>query len=87
MFTKPKTGKETDQVTRRSKTNFPGSVALGFEKQQAQDQIPQMLMPAGGEYTYVAEPKGTAVPPDPACGNRNRILVYKDIPAEGVNLI
>ena len=41
-------GEEPRQAGRTGKTDLPGGMALGFEQQEAEDEIPQFLSAAAG---------------------------------------
>lgn len=56
-------------------------MALCLEKKKPENKISQVSVTERFQYANVPDEKRTVLPPDPADGHRNGILIYKDIPA------
>ncbi len=75
------TDKETGHIIAADQTDFPGRMALGLEKQKAENQISEPLVPECGEHADLSEPEGAVLPPEAPGRGRNIILKYQHVPA------
>jgi hypothetical protein len=80
-------GKETGHIPGRLQADFLGSMALGFEEQQPEDQVSETLAAEGFQDTDLSQAEGAVLPPDAAGSGRDAVLINEGVPAEGVKIV
>ncbi len=87
FFPQAQAGEEPRQSGRAGKTDFPGGMALGFEQQEPEDEIPQFPPAVLLQDTDVPQPVGAVFPPDAAGSRGEPVLKNQDVPAEGIEAV
>ena len=87
FFLQAETGKEAGEIKGTLQTDLLRGVILGFEEQEAQDQIAEALAAAGLEDADIAETVRPVLPPDAPGRDRDSVPEDKGVPAEGIKMI